>query len=77
MTLLKYSIIERLMETNDEKLLKEVAGLVRPKPIPYMENEPKPMTVEELEEKIERSRMDAAEGKVHTSEELKEHFRKK
>lgn len=74
---LKYSIIERLLRTDDEKLLEKVAELMRSVPMPYPENDLKPMTVEELETRIKQSRKDVSEGKFRTSEELKDYFRNK
>lgn len=71
---LKYSIIERLIRTNDEQLLEKVAELMHSIPLPYPENELKPMTVEELETRIKQSRTDVAEGKFRTSEEMKTQF---
>lgn len=74
---IKYSIIERLIRTEDEKFLIKVAELMRSAPLPYPENELRPMSVEELEERILESRKDVAEGRFHTSEELKDRFRNK
>jgi hypothetical protein len=74
---LKYSIIERLIRTDDEQLLEKVAELMRSIPVPYPENEPKPMTVEELETRIKQSRKDVSEGKFRTSAEMKDYFRNK
>lgn len=74
---LKYSIIERLIKTDDEQLLRKVAELMRPSPTPYPENDLKPMSVGELETRIKQSRKDVKEGKFRTTEEMKEYFRKK
>jgi hypothetical protein len=74
---LKYDLIEKLLRTEDEQLLTKVAELMRSVPIPYPKNELKPMSVEELEGRILESRKDVAEGRIHTSEELKDHFRNK
>lgn len=74
---LKYSIIERLIRTNDEELLEKVAELMRTVPLPYPESELKPMSVEELETRIKQSRKDVADGKFRTTDEMKDHFRNK
>jgi len=74
---LKYSIIEKLIRTEDEQLLEKIAELMRSTPVTYPENNLKPMSVEELEERILESRKDVAEGRFHTSEELKNRFRNK
>jgi len=73
---LKYSIIEKLIRTEDEELLAKVAELIHSTPITYPENDIKPMSVEELEERILESRKDVAEGRFRTSEELKNRFLK-
>jgi hypothetical protein len=74
---LKYAIIEKLIRTEDEQLLEKVAELMRSELAPYPENDLKPMTVEELEERIRRSRKAVEEGKFRTTEDLKNHFRNK
>jgi len=71
---LKYSIIERLIHTDDEKLLKKVAELMRFVPMPYPENELKPMSVEELNERLEQAEKDIIAGRVHSTEEVKAYF---
>lgn len=68
---LKYSIIERLIKTDDEQLLRKVAELMRPSVTPYPENDLKPMSVEELNERIQRSENDIISGRVYTTEEAK------
>ncbi len=76
-TTLKYSIIERLIRTNDEKLLERVAKLMKSVPVDYPTNELKPMSVEELETRIKQSRKDVSDGKFRTTDEMKDHFRNK
>lgn len=63
------------MRTEDEQLLEKVSELMRSVPSVYPENELEPMTVEELEERVNQSRKDVSEGKFRTTEELKEYFR--
>ncbi len=76
-TLLKYSIIEQLMQTDDEKLLQKVSKLIKAQPTAYAKPELKPMSVEELNVRIEQSRKDLEAGRVHTSEEVRTHFKNK
>ncbi|MCF8463509.1 MAG: hypothetical protein K9G41_01605 [Flavobacteriales bacterium] len=68
---LKYSIIERLIRTNDEELLEKVAELMRTVPLPYPESELKPMTVEELETRIQKAEGDISAGRFYTTEAAK------
>ncbi|MCF8276834.1 MAG: hypothetical protein K9J17_08875 [Flavobacteriales bacterium] len=68
---LKYSIIERLIRTDDEKLLERVAELMKSVPIPYVESELKPMTVEELNERLQKAEEDIIEGRIYSTEEAK------
>ena len=68
---LKYSIIERLIRTDDEKLLEKVADLMRSVPLPYPENELRPMSVEELNERLQKAEEDITEGRIYTTEEAK------
>ena len=76
-TTLKYSIIERLIRTNDEKLLERVAKLMKSVPVDYPTNELKPMSVEELNERIEESRRDVAAGRVYSTQEMRAYFQAK
>ncbi len=68
---LKYSIIERLIRTNDEKLLERVAELMKSVPVDYPPNELKPMSVEELETRIQKAEDDISAGRVYTTEAAK------
>jgi hypothetical protein len=68
---LKYSIIEKLIRTEDEKLLKKVAELMRSVPVAYPVNEFKPMSAEEFNERIRRAEDDIVAGRVYTTEEAK------
>ncbi|MCF8460100.1 MAG: hypothetical protein K9G46_05200 [Flavobacteriales bacterium] len=72
---LKYSIIEKLIRTEDEKLLKKVAALMRSEPVPYPETELKPMSAEEFNERIRRAEDDIVAGRVYTTEEAKKKLR--
>lgn len=68
---LKYSIIEKLIRTEDKQLLESVADLMRSMPTSYPENELEPMTVEELNERLRKAEDDIAKGRVYSSEEAK------
>lgn len=68
---LKYSIIEKLIRTEDEQLLEKVAELMRSDPTPYSENDLKPMTVEELNERLRKAEDDISNGRVYSSDEAK------
>lgn len=68
---LKYSIIEKLIRTEDKQLLESVADLMRSMPTPYPENELEPMTVEELNERLRKAEDDIANGRFYSSEEAK------
>ena len=68
---LKYSIIEKLIRTEDEQLLEKVADLMRSMPAPYPENELEPMTAEELNERLRKAEDDIANGRFYSSEEAK------
>lgn len=68
---LKYSIIEKLIRTEDEQLLEKVAELMRSVPTPYSENDLKPMTVEELNERLRKAEDDISNGRVYSSDEAK------
>lgn len=68
---LKYAIIEKLIRTEDEQLLEKVAELMRSELAPYPENDLKPMTVEELNERLQKAEDDIANGRVYSSKEAK------
>ena len=70
-SLLKYNIIEQLMDVDDEKLLREISELIKPSPVSDAEPELKPITVEELNERIRKAEDDIEANRVYSTEEVK------
>ncbi|MBI1286761.1 MAG: hypothetical protein GC178_04205 [Flavobacteriales bacterium] len=68
---LKYSIIEKLIRTEDEQLLQKVAELMSSTRARYPESDLKPMTVEELNERLRKAEDDIANGRVYSTDEAK------
>jgi Txe/YoeB family toxin of Txe-Axe toxin-antitoxin module len=66
----KLKVIEKLLKTQDEKLIEKINSLLNEAIL-------KPMTMEELQEKLKKSEKDIKEGRVHAHEEVVSYFKKK
>jgi len=60
-----------LIRTEDEELLAKVAELIQSTPITYPENDIKPMSVDELNERLQKAEEDISSGRVYTTTEAK------
>jgi Txe/YoeB family toxin of Txe-Axe toxin-antitoxin module len=66
----KLKVIEKLLKTQDEELIEKINSLLNEAIL-------KPMTMEELQEKLKKSERDIKEGRVHAHEEVVSYFKKK
>jgi hypothetical protein len=66
----KLKAIEKLLKTQDEELIDKINSLLNEALL-------KPMTVEELGEKLNKSEKDIKEGRIHTHEQVISYFKKK
>jgi len=73
----KISLISFLSHIQDEGFIEKVERFIKNERGSSYEKNMKPMTVDELEQKIEQSKTDIAEGRFFTQKEVSEFINKK
>ena len=68
----KIELIEWLTKVDDESLIRKLDKIRSSTSLPLQ-----PMAMEELEARIKRSEEDIKAGRVHTHQQVVEHFKKK
>lgn len=72
----KLRFMEEYIRLTDESIIEKLAQLLKEEKQKVMQAKLKPMSHEELVEKLDRSEADLREGRLHTQEDIENYFKR-
>jgi hypothetical protein len=73
----KLQFIEEYLRLTDEEIIEKLSQLLKTERQKLMQAKLRPMTADELTQKLERSEKDIQEERLHTQEEVENYFKNK
>jgi predicted transcriptional regulator len=73
----KLRFMEEYIRLTDATIIEKLTQLLREEKQKIMQAKLKPMTAEQLTDKLDRSENDIKEGRLHTQEEVENYFKSK
>ena len=73
----KLQFIEEYLRLTDEEIIEKLSQVLKTERQRLMQAKLRPMTEEELNQKLERSERAIQEGRLHTQEEVENYFKNK